>query len=188
MNKKPIILCDVDDVLADFVGAWAKRISAAHGISLCAADFVTWDLHGFLPHDIALAAYRDLGDPNFYDEVSVLPGALEGIERLRELGRVVFVTSSNTAHYRGKAHWMETHGFLPDQPRHSDLIMAHDKSLIRGDLLIDDGAHNITAFPGETLLFDHPHNRALAHPLRCSGWPEVVGYAEELHSLGLLGG
>lgn len=179
MNK-PVILCDVDEVLAGLLDEWVYRYNLAYGDDLEVENISSWDLCQHVKPECGKRIYEFLADKDIYRTVAPVKGSIQGISELRKLGRVVFVTSANTATMRGKTRWLEQWGFLDDSPRHSDLILAHDKSLIRGDILIDDGPHNIEAFPGDTILFDQPYNREVDHPYRARTWPEVVEIAKEI--------
>ena len=65
--------------------------------------------------------------------------------------------------------------------------MTRRKQLIRGDVLIDDGIHNLEGGAYKKILFTAPHNRhydAEAHGMtRVNNWEEAVriidGMAQE---------
>lgn len=58
-----------------------------------------------------------------------------------------------------------------------DVIIAHDKKLINGDVLIDDGVHNLENAKYKKLLFDQPHNRSYNAEengmIRVHDWNEI---------------
>lgn len=178
--RQPTILVDVDEVVADLLGTWLHRYNVKYDDRLAREDITEWDLTEFVKPECGDKIYEFLGDYFIYDDVPPIPGALRGVEKLRSLGRVVFVSSANAATMAAKVHWLERWGLLEDDPRHSNLVYAHDKSLVRGDILIDDGPHNVGAFPGETILFDQYHNRSHAHPRRARDWDSVCWYVGEL--------
>lgn len=177
---QPTILVDVDEVVADLLGVWLHRYNVRYSDTLAREDIVEWDLTLFVKPECGSNIFSFLGDYAIYDDVSPIAGALRGVKQLRKLGRVVFVSSANTATMAAKVHWLERWGLLEDDPRHSDLVYAHDKSLVRGDLLIDDGPHNVGAFSGDTILFDQYHNRNYSHPRRALNWDGVVHYAQQI--------
>lgn len=170
----PTILLDVDEVVADLLGEWLRRYNLQYEDNLTPDRITDWNLVPFVKPECGSKVYEILGQEDIYDNVQPIPGALEGIQSLREVSRVVFVTSANVATMRGKVHWLERHGLLGEGPRHEDLIIAHDKSMVRGDLLIDDAPHNIQSYPGRKIVFDRPHNRNLpARIPRAQGWSVV---------------
>ncbi|HEX6972236.1 MAG TPA: hypothetical protein VF234_08455, partial [Limnochordia bacterium] len=58
-----------------------------------------------------------------------------------------------------------------------DFVAAHSKSLVLGDLLIDDAAHNVLSFYGQSILVDAPYNRHVEHPRRAKGWSGIIYHA-----------
>lgn len=58
-----------------------------------------------------------------------------------------------------------------------NLIFCNNKHLIRADVLIDDGLHNIENFKGRPIVFDKPWNRCCDGRIaRCHDWYEVEDY------------
>ncbi len=169
-----IIAVDVDDTVADLLTPWLRRYNERfpdEAVYKTPEDVGSWNLVDAMPEH-----HRDpfwaMLDPSIYnrDEVQPIPGALEAVQRLRTMGRVVFVTScvGFTASVNAKFHWLVRHGFLPDAKRHGgqqDFVPMIDKSLIKANFLIDDGPHNIQRFQGGLredgragILIEHPHN------------------------------
>ena len=110
-----LIYIDMDDTLVDFLGA----------------------------RDAALKANPKQPFPQsqvgFFLGLEPLPGAVEAYWKLKEMGhRVIFLTAPSVMNpmcYTEKRMSIEKHfGFDACY----DLIIAHDKSLLIGDMLIDD--------------------------------------------------
>ncbi len=57
------------------------------------------------------------------------------------------------------------------------IIITNNKQLVRGDILIDDGPHNLVGGEYFKILFDRPHNRnyddAANGMLRLHTWQEI---------------
>ena len=74
--------------------------------------------------------------------VDVIPGAVELVRDLRQLGRVIFVTAPCPL-YRGWAddrlYWLKSH--FSASPY--DVTSIYDKTLFNGQVLIDDSSSNI---------------------------------------------
>ncbi|MCU0693634.1 MAG: hypothetical protein MUF54_19770, partial [Polyangiaceae bacterium] len=87
-----LIGVDVDGVLADLVGPLLDQLHQRSGVRVLRAQIVSFDLALTLgplwpaAHDILLA-------PGFASSLPVTPGAVDAVQQLRELGRVVFVTT-----------------------------------------------------------------------------------------------
>lgn len=166
MSRKPVIACDVDDVVANLLQAWLGSYGRIYGHWLAPEDITDWGITKFITHCPPEAFYDIIRRRDFYETVEPFPGALDAINRLKKFARVVFVTSCSRGTMDQKREWLERHGFL-DGTKHvqHDLVMASDKALIRADCLIDDAEHNIEAFLAAAdrssmggFLIARPHN------------------------------
>lgn len=157
--SKPVIGVDVDDVVANLLEAWVTSYNRIYGDDLSVEDIKDWGITKYVTKCHPEDFYDIIRKRNFYDCVDPFPGALESIQRLRKVARVVFVTSCSKGTMDQKREWLEMHGFLPTTQKHQhDLVMASDKALIRADCIIDDAEHNVDAFPKGGFLIARPHN------------------------------
>lgn len=144
-HSPPIIGVDVDGVLADLVHPLLDQVFARTGVRFHEDDIVRFDLAGILGPTCWAAAREVLAAPGFALGLPLLPGAVEGVAALRSLGRVVFVTapfapSPTWAHDR--ASWLAER-FHAQPP---DVVSLADKTLFRGDLLVDDSPAQLEAW------------------------------------------
>ena len=167
-----IIGVDVDGVLADLHPEWLRRYNVEFDDGLVPEDITHWDFHDIVKPECGKRIYEYLTMPDLYDKVLPVPGAMNGVQTLRRAGhRPVFVTSCVKGMTDAKWDWLE-HWNLLDSA--SDLVVAHDKSLINLPVLIDDALHNVNWARGD-ILFDAPWNRSeRAYPRRVRGWSEVL--------------
>jgi 5'-nucleotidase len=178
---KPVILCDMDEVVADLLGEWVHRYNQMYNDTLAREDITGWDMADFVKPECGKDIYKILRHDGLYDSVHPIPNAHWGIKALRSLGyRVVFVTTCVDETMDAKLRWLVQWRFLPRQYTQADFIAAKDKALIRGELLIDDGPHNIRDFPGQTILVHAPHNQDFNHPHRAHGWHDIVAMVQRL--------
>ena len=173
------ILCDVDGVCANLYPVWLRRYAEITGRLVRPEDIRSWDFGGLQLDKRILFGILD--EPNLYDEVKEVEDSHMGVKFLRLMGhRVVFCTSSTPAGAYSKMLWLAEHGFISGRGLnvYRDVVICHDKSLIRGDVLIDDHAGNFVGFGGVKILFDQPHNRSLVEKgfVRLYGWHDVVNY------------
>lgn len=172
------VFVDVDGVAADLETAWLARYNEAYMDDLRPEDLGGWRMDDKVKPECGTKIYDYLEDPDLYDEVEPVEGALEGVDQLRRRGlHVVFATSSPNGSAGAKLRWLLKHGFLPAirvGSTHPDYIEIHSKGLLRGDILIDDGPHNIQAFNGYAILFERFHNRDFEWPVRAKGWLAVT--------------
>lgn len=136
------LLVDCDDVLADFKTPARALMREMFGIEIELENLQHWDLFSVLTpeqHQLLLDA---MGRPGVCYSLPILPGAKEGIERLRSEGTVVVVTRPvlRPTWVYERTHWlMDKLGFTEDQ-----VINTAAKQLVRGDILLDDNPENIS--------------------------------------------
>lgn len=176
MKRKLTILIDMDDVLENLLHCWIAALNKEHGTSVSEEDITDWYLGGFFPSLTSDQLYMPLFDPYFWDDLTPMQNAPEVVKKLIDDGHTVRIVTAS--HY-----WTlepKLNRFLKMYPylTWKDIIIAHDKSCIRGDVLIDDGFHNLVNFQGVKLLFDRPHNRCCDTALfddmgRVKTWDEI---------------
>jgi 5'(3')-deoxyribonucleotidase len=147
-RNKPIFLCDVDGVLADFTTSLLKE----SGSKLTVSDIDDWDCFSIMePESRDLALNKILRDKEFWGNLPLLPHAQIAVEDMRRRGTVLFVTSPWANRTRGwecdgwghaRAHWLRRHF----DASHEELIIAYSKQYVQGDFLIDDRFKNIKAY------------------------------------------
>jgi len=163
------VFVDIDGVLVDFCRSWLNRYNQDFGDALTVEQIVEWEVHKFVKPECGPRVYDYLYDPTLYDAAFPIPGSLEGIRLLRAAGyRVVFATSTAHGVFGRKLDWLLLHRYIEQNPArfYPDYVEINDKSLLRGDVLIDDGWHNILMFQGIGILVDCPWNRAFDWPHR----------------------
>lgn len=176
---RPVIAVDVDGVCADLHVEWLKRYNAEYGDTLTVADIHQWEMVTAVKPECGKSIYKYLSQPDLYANVPVIEGAKEGVAALREKGyRVIFVTSCTKGMTDQKWEWLERHGFLVSGSRgNADLVIAHDKSLIQANLLIDDYDGNFNGWNSYGILFSAPYNAAFDPPcniVRADNWKTIV--------------
>lgn len=169
-----IIAVDVDGVVADLHTEWLRRYNRDYQDHLRTEDISRWDMDTVVKAECGKRIYDYLSQPDLYDHVAPIDGAWLGVQYLRGAGhRVVFATSCVQGMTDPKWRWLQRHSFLGEgRAQSGDLIVVHDKSLIRADMLIDDYPKNLEGFKGLRLLFDAPYNRRSNLP-RVQGWHQL---------------
>lgn len=180
--KSLTILIDMDDVLEDLVGCWIAELNAQHGTSVEMEDITEWRIANFFPTLTVEELYAPLFDPQMWGKLQAIPGAAENVKRLIDDGHTVRVVTAT--HYGTVLPKMERFLYLYPFLKWKNVIIASDKSMILGDVMIDDGVHNLENTSCAKILFDRPHNRSYDAEangmVRVRTWDEIYDVISEL--------
>ncbi len=167
---------DVDDILYDCNGFALERLNSEEGIEppLTIHDIRSWG-EGQSPAD---GRIRYFSDPAFVSAQPVLKGAKEFVRKLSRVAEVFFVSAVPPACMSARA--LRLRADFPEVPEHN-ILLGTRKDLVHLDILLDDGAHNISNSPAVyPVLFRKPWNTHL------SGLLSVNTYDDFLHLVEML--
>jgi 5'(3')-deoxyribonucleotidase len=174
--RLPRILIDQDNVLAKLIPGIVNQFNQLNGTNHQSEECIDWDLTKTLGPKVNEIFTKS----GLFRDLEPVRGALEVFERLFKSGRydMYIVSAAEPLSYSEKVDWIKEH--LPFFPL-KNLIVCHTKDAIWGDILLDDGAHNIKAFEGigEPVVFDMPHNRHLEGYERVYDWYQFEKYINE---------
>lgn len=183
--KKLTILVDMDDTIEGLLDAWLIWMNAAHGCSVTREDITSWDMTRAYPNVAVNEIYTPLEEPAFWDSVEPIPGASEALQKWLARGHEVFiVTATPYTDIRPKMEkcLFKLFPFL----KWENVIITGRKQLLRGDVLIDDGLHNLVDGPYEKILVTAPYNRPYPAEengmLRVNTWAEIERAVEKLEN------
>lgn len=187
MVNKMKILLDFDEVINTMVSHWVNTLNCVYGTSVNFEDVNEWDMRKAFPTLTEDEIYNPLHLQTFWNGVEMMPGAKEGIQKLLFQGHEIYiVTSAHPDTIKWKAEWLQRE--LPEIPW-SHVIVANNKSLIKGDVLVDDGLHNLYEGSYIKVLFDKPWNRNVDKSKltdiihRVHNWDEIVKLIKELNKI-----
>ncbi len=171
-----IILIDMDDTIEQLLKAWLKRVNEKYGYSVRYEDVTCWDVSEPYPGLTKQQVYEVPDEPGFWGTVEPIPGAAEAIRHFMDAGHEVYIVTATP--YRSVREKMDDLLFtwFPfiswDQ-----VIITSRKQLIRGDVMIDDGVHNLEGGDYVRILMTAPHNRdydaGANGMIRVSTWEEA---------------
>ncbi len=169
------LLIDMDGVCAKTIEHWLQLYNVKYFDNLVNADIKRWNVHEFVKPACGMAVYHLMEKEGFFAELDPMEGVAEAFDELTALGHdLIIVTAAprggRTALY-DKVRWAKKH--LPNFDT-KNMIATHRKDAVIGDLLLDDGGHNIEAFPGRTCVFDQPWNQGVESTFRVKTWAEFV--------------
>jgi 5'-nucleotidase len=176
-----IILVDMDNTLAEFdkalLTSWQKLYPDEYFVPL--EERRTFHPHKDYPEHLQDKVQAICHTEGFIRSLPPAPGGIEAVNAMIAEGHNVRFCTSHLSEYDHcvleKYQWIEAYFGAPEVDR---IILTRDKTLIRGDLLIDDkpvinGAVTPT---WEHILYDRPHNRDMTDKRRLTwnNWRDVV--------------
>lgn len=173
--KKLTVLIDMDDTIENLCEEWVKYLNELYGTTVQLGDIKEWDMTKAFPKLLPVQIYQPLFAEDFWMGVTPLPGAPETILKIIEDGhKIVIVTASHPDTVSMKLNNV-LFKYFPYLSM-NDVIIASQKQLIHGDILIDDAPHNLEGGQYMKLLFDAPHNRS--YPASDNGMVRVHNWDE----------
>ncbi len=171
-----VILVDMDDTIEYLLQAWVKGVNEKYGYAVTVEEITDWDVSAAFPGLSFEQVYEIPVQPGFWKTVRPIPGAAEAMQRFMAAGHEVYVVTATpypSVPEKMTDFLFKYFPFLTwDQ-----LIITSRKQLIRGDVLIDDGIHNLKDGNYIKILMTAPHNRdydAEANGMiRVNSWKEV---------------
>ena len=177
--QKPIVLVDVDGILANFIQAALDIVEDVSGKKYHHDDIKTWDVfdslveHKHLMDDVYGALKSQHGCYN----IPIYDGAQEGVRALQQVAHVIILTSpfgGSRTWMREREQWLVNHFNISPK----DIFHGHHKHLVRGDIFIDDKVEHIEAWSqahpkSAGRLWTREYNKSSTLP-RVSTWEEVL--------------
>ena len=195
--NKPIVLLDVDGVLANFVGHTLEQLASCGGTQLDVADWDTWNLLDNpklteLDKEKIKTLWNSVG---FCAGIHPYPNTLKAVAELKKLAEVQFVTSPMwNPHWPGeRTEWLcNWFHVKPDSVTHTS-----KKTNVWGNVFVDDKPEHVQAWherwvaPPRTIsgghsaynrafLWSHPYNSPVRGVERIDDWAAVIDRVEKI--------
>lgn len=176
MNKKITVLIDLDDTMTHLCRAWCQWLNAAYGTNVSESDIKGWRVADYFPGLTEQQVHEPIHIDSFWASVEPVTGAAEYIKRLIEEGFAVYVCTASSFYTINAKLKFEIDRYFPFISR-EQIIVTTNKQLVRGDILIDDGIHNLEDGSYKKILMSAPHNEeydAESHGMtRVNSWKEA---------------
>lgn len=175
------ILIDMDDVMADAVARFLEWYERDFGVR-----FSREQLHGTTLKEIVPPEHRKtvLMYPHtkgFFKDLPVIEDSKEIIEALNNKYEIFVVSAAMEFKHSlyDKFEWLDEHfPFIPWKRR----VFCGDKTIAKGDVLIDDHDFNLSVFSGRSIVFTAPHNMHYTKYERLDKWKDAHKFFDELLS------
>lgn len=143
-SEKPLIICDLDNILNNLYPHWMNQLGIDHGIRIDIEQMREWEVHESLLNlhpDLSITqeqVHEYIERPGFFRYVPPMPGAIESLRRLQDQYNIVVYTAcQNLPHAFGdKAAWIDY--WLPFLGRNNKIIGGNHKFRVKAGVLIDD--------------------------------------------------
>ena len=182
------LLCDVDGVIADYLGAALDVIHGFTGHRFTPDHVTHWDFMSspeiaqkleLFDHVTMDLVEQRMSLPGACMGLKPLPGAIAAMAEILEMAHVktLFVTAPLGA---GMTWPKEREDWLAYHLGHDrkNVIHAHRKEHVRGDIFVDDNIKHVRAWAkhnsGRAILWNAPHNRDDEWSDRMSDWQELL--------------
>ncbi len=169
-----ILIIDIDEVLADAYGGLLAWYYRDYGEMLTPDQIKGKKVRYAVPEDRFEPVRQYLYTEGFFRTLPVIEGAVEAVKLLND--KYQLYVASSALEFPQSLHekydWMKEHfPFI----HWKQIILCGDKKALKGDIMIDDHAHNLESFDGEIkLLFSSPHNVFEERFTRVNNWNDVA--------------
>jgi 5'-nucleotidase len=178
--SQTVILVDQDGVLADFDGEFLRRWQRMYPnlpyvqLEQRTGFFISDDY----PTELIEQVQTIYNSPGFIVNLPPIPGGLEALRAMRREGYIIKIC---TAQIPGNRDCLtEKQDWIVDylgKEWVKDLIIANDKTMIYGQILIDDKPEITGALTPswEHVIFDAPYNKNVSGKRRLTSWDNWHG-------------
>lgn len=180
--RKLRILIDMDDTIENLAEAWCAWLNKRYGLSVNHKDIDSWgaitDLYGewgLSAEDVFYPLYHE---SEFWDTVTPKQDAIEYIKMLKDDGHQIFIVTNSYASVKADKFEKVLFRHFPYLD-YTNLIITHDKSFLKADVIIDDNLNYVLGSCAKLkLLYNASHNKDFDDPFnegiyRVNNWAEI---------------
>lgn len=184
--KKLVVLVDMDDCIEGLAIAWSEYLNNKYDLDVPYEAIAQWDVSVSYPTLTREQVYEPLLNDDFWDLVKPISGAADALIKLKEDGHdVLIVTASAYQTLKAKMEKV-LFRYFPFLTW-DDVIVTSKKYLVAGDVLVDDGPHNLCRGSYRKILMSAMHNLDFDEDevgaIRVWDWGEAYNLITEYASL-----
>ena len=170
------IIPDMDDTMNLSVNRIIELFNQEYQFNYNLEHFYDWNL-AYCINDTNVHKYYS--KEGFFRDLKPIKDAIEIVTKLIEEEHHIVIASSvkTDEGKRGKREWLKD--YFGDKIE--EIHLTTGKSYIEGDIIIDDGLHNLdTSKATHKWLFDRPWNRKDNRYIRVCDWIEIYNKIKSL--------
>lgn len=172
--SKPIVLVDMDGVLADFTKQLLDELAQNMPEIEIPDELSLYRINDNFSHPkVHQTMHQIIASPGFFRRLDPIEGAIDGWQKLIDLGYYPRICSSplkdNPGCENEKRSWLE---YYIGEAAAEDAIIDSRKYLYSGFALIDDRIDhpNTTIADWQQIVFSQSYNRSYQTDFRLNGW------------------
>lgn len=163
----------MDEVLADAVGQFIAWYERDFGVRYKKEQLEGTRLAHVVPDEHRATVIGYPHQPGFFRDMAVMEDSQMVLEELSKRHEIYIASAAMEFKHSlyDKYEWLDEHfPFIHWKRR----ILCGDKSVLRGDVLIDDHDFNLSVFTGRPIMFSAPHNVQFTQYERLNNWKEAL--------------
>lgn len=172
-----VILLDMDDVLINLKKHWVDALNKQYNRNINYDDIKSWNLLDYYTNITEEQLYAPLEDVRFWSTVTAKEGAQEAVEWLIKKGYSVYILTAAHPNSMPFRFALIEKMFPLIDSKH--IITCHNKSMVKGDILIDDNPLNLIGGEYKPILMNASHNESFDN--RQYNIPRFNGWSEDLY-------
>ena len=174
------ILVDIDSTITNFSEMLLLANNQLHGTYYRYTDITSYDWFD----QTFYTPWKPTEYQCFWNTVEVNPAAVTAIERwVRQDYKVLLVTASHFNDMLGYKIKRTLEPFNPELINERNVIIAQDKSVVQGTIMIDDCVKNLYNFNGNRICYAQPWNQHYGGSLRFSDWDKINEAIQAIQSI-----
>lgn len=151
------ILIDIDNTIENLIEIWVESLNQTYGTNVSPDDITDWDICRFFPTLTEKEVFSEIKKEGFWKKAEPIGGAPEYVKKLIDDGHEVYFCSATDCYDIRPKYEDFLCRYFPFVDW-SHIIFCSNKQIIKADVLVDDGIHNLENGEYIKILYSQPQN------------------------------
>lgn len=156
MDEKLTIIVDIDNTVNDLCNAVLSVYNEDYNDNLTVDDITDYYIENFVKPEAKENFHNYFTEKETWKRIK--PINIEAVQWLIDNHNVYFVTATEPCNLEKKQNWLGRQFKNIDLRKR--LVRCYDKSIMLGDVMIDDCTDNLWRFNGVAVCIDYPWNQS----------------------------